>query len=71
MSTSFLRIAYDGSRRRRIYLLRHGDVSYVNAEGFRVKDSNAVPLTAWGREQTTETGKALKNIKFDRAGACP
>jgi broad specificity phosphatase PhoE len=62
-----LRTAFDGSRRRRIYLFRHGDVSYVNDEGVRVTDSTQVPLTPWGREQATLTGKAMANIPFDRA----
>lgn len=64
-----LRTAFDGSRRRRIYLFRHGDVSYVDDKGNRVADSTAVPLTPWGREQAEMTGKALANIPFDRAVA--
>ncbi|KAB7739067.1 histidine phosphatase family protein [Parvibaculum sedimenti] len=62
-----LRTAFDGSRRRRIYVFRHGDVSYVDDQGNRVADSTIVPLTAWGREQAALTGKALANIPFDRA----
>ncbi|MDO8421635.1 MAG: histidine phosphatase family protein [Parvibaculum sp.] len=61
------RTAFDGSHRRRIYVFRHGDVSYVDDNGVRVTDSTIVPLTAWGREQATMTGKALANIPFDRA----
>ncbi|MBX3494001.1 MAG: histidine phosphatase family protein, partial [Parvibaculum sp.] len=64
-----LRTAFDGARRRRIYLFRHGDVSYVDDKGNRVADSTAVPLTDWGREQAALTGKALANIPFDRAVA--
>ncbi|GMV61350.1 MAG: hypothetical protein AMXMBFR74_05190 [Parvibaculum sp.] len=62
-----LRTAFDGSRRRRIYLFRHGDVSYVDDMGNRVADPAAVPLTDWGREQASLTGKALAKIPFDRA----
>lgn len=62
-----LRTAFDGSHRRRIYVFRHGDVSYVDDNGVRVADSTIVPLTPWGREQATMTGKALVNIPFDRA----
>ncbi len=62
-----LRTAFDGSHRRRIYVFRHGDVSYVDDNGVRVADSTIVPLTPWGREQATMTGKALANIPFDRA----
>lgn len=64
-----LRTAFDGSRRRRIYLFRHGDVSYVDDQGNRVADSTIVPLTGWGREQARLTGKALASIPFDRAVA--
>ena len=67
--TDFLRTAFDGSRRRRIYLFRHGDVSYVDDAGNRVADPKTVPLTEWGREQATRTGQALANIPFDRAVA--
>ena len=62
-----LRTAFDGSRRRRIYLFRHGDVSYVDDQGNRVADPAVVPLTDWGREQASLTGKALAKIPFDRA----
>jgi probable phosphoglycerate mutase len=62
-----LRTAFDGSHRRRLYVFRHGDVSYVDDNGVRVADSTIVPLTPWGREQATMTGKALANIPFDRA----
>lgn len=67
--TDFLRTAFDGSRRRRIYLFRHGDVSYVDDQGNRVADPKIVPLTEWGREQATRTGQALADIPFDRAVA--
>ncbi|MEX0840475.1 MAG: histidine phosphatase family protein, partial [Parvibaculum sp.] len=62
-----LRTAFDGARRRRIYLFRHGDVSYVDDQGHRVADPAVVPLTDWGREQASLTGKALQKIPFDRA----
>lgn len=61
------RTAFDGAHRRRIYVFRHGDVSYVDDNGIGVADSTIVPLTAWGREQAALTGKALANIPFDRA----
>ncbi len=61
------RTAFDGAHRRRIYVFRHGDVSYIDDNGVRVADSTTVPLTPWGREQAALTGKALANIPFDRA----
>lgn len=61
------RVAFDGAHRRRIYLMRHGDVSYINPDGSRVADHNAVPLTPVGRDQAFAAGRALSNIKFDKA----
>lgn len=63
------RLAFDGARRRRIYLFRHGDVSYVDDKGNRVPDAKVVPLTDWGREQARLTGEALSKIPFDRAAS--
>lgn len=61
------RSAFDGARRRRIYLFRHGDVSYVNDKGERVADPKVVPLTDWGRDQARQTGELLAEIPFDKA----
>ncbi|NQV20641.1 MAG: histidine phosphatase family protein, partial [Rhodospirillales bacterium] len=44
--------ALPGTRgRRRIFLLRHGDVNYFTEDGERVPDPTQVKLTEWGREQ--------------------
>jgi probable phosphoglycerate mutase len=50
--------------RRRIYLLRHGQVAYF-VEG-RPVDPDSVPLTREGRRETKETAAALSEITFDR-----
>jgi probable phosphoglycerate mutase len=50
--------------RRRIYLLRHGQVAYF-VDG-RPVDPDSVPLTREGRRETKETATALSDITFDR-----
>ncbi|MGF7135143.1 broad specificity phosphatase PhoE [Paraburkholderia sp. EB58] len=54
-------------KRRRIYLMRHGDVTYFDATG-RAIDPETVPLNANGREQASAAGQvfALQQIRFDR-----
>ena len=50
--------------RRRIYLMRHGQVAYF--EDGRPLRQHAVPLTAEGREQAAAAAKLLEGIAFDR-----
>lgn len=54
--------------RRRLYLMRHGHVDYFGPE-IRAAggDSNIVPLTELGRSQAAAAGKALSEVRFDRA----
>ena len=54
-------------KRRRIYLMRHGDVTYFDASG-RAIDPESVPLNANGRVQATAAGDlfAAQGIRFDR-----
>ena len=54
------------SNRRRIYLLRHGAVEYLNPDGSRVGDARGVDLTETGREQAAQVGELLKDVAFDR-----
>jgi probable phosphoglycerate mutase len=51
--------------RRRLYLMRHAEVAYFDAEGrpVPVKD---VPLTAEGQEQARAAADALAGVRFDR-----
>ncbi len=51
--------------RRRVTLMRHGEVSYFDAGG-RPRDPREVPLTARGRSQAEAAAKALADIRFDR-----
>ncbi|WP_416897327.1 MAG: histidine phosphatase family protein [Minwuia sp.] len=56
-----------GANRRRVYLMRHGDVAYYDSEGQRVAEPDKVPLTELGLHQAQAMGKALTGIDFDRA----
>jgi len=55
------------SKRRRIFLMRHGNVTYFDAAGNPVLPES-VPLNAAGREQATAAGRvfAESGIRFDR-----
>ena len=54
-------------RRRRIYLMRHGSVSYFTPEG-RPLPPETVPLTPFGIEQARAAGElfAAHGVRFDR-----
>ena len=52
--------------RRRLYLMRHGEVSYFAEDG-RPHRPDLVPLTAAGREQARAAGRLLAGLRFDRA----
>lgn len=54
-------------QRRRIYLMRHGSVTYFDAAGKPFLPEQ-VPLNELGREQATAAGKvfASENLRFDR-----
>jgi broad specificity phosphatase PhoE len=58
---------YQLPKRRRIYLMRHGDVTYFDDSG-RMIDPDTVPLNANGREQASAAGRAFaeQQIRFDR-----
>lgn len=56
-----------GADRRRVYLMRHGDVNYFDDKGVRVAEPDKVPLTDLGHEQAAAMGEALRDVHFDRA----
>jgi probable phosphoglycerate mutase len=58
--------ARDWGKRRRITLLRHGAVSYYEADGTPVPSADDVPLNELGRNQATAAGQALRESTFDR-----
>jgi broad specificity phosphatase PhoE len=55
------------AERRRIFLMRHGSVTYFDEEGRPIRP-DTVPLNKAGREQATAAGKlfAGAGIRFDR-----
>lgn len=59
--------AFQLPERRRIFLMRHGDVTYFDATG-RAIDPETVPLNANGREQASAAGRVFagQKIRFDR-----
>ncbi|MDP6345208.1 MAG: histidine phosphatase family protein [Alphaproteobacteria bacterium] len=54
------------SGRRRVYLMRHGEVRYFDQQG-KVVHPKFVELTEDGREQATTMGRLLAEVPFDRA----
>lgn len=53
--------------RRRLYLMRHGDVTYFDDSG-RAIDPDTVPLNETGRAQASAAGQAFaqQGVRFDR-----
>lgn len=51
--------------RRRIYLVRHAEVSYFDALGQPYRP-NTVPLNEEGRQQAAAMARALAEVRFDR-----
>jgi broad specificity phosphatase PhoE len=61
--------AWNPPQRRRIVLMRHGDVAYFDAQGKPVANPDLVVLSEKGRAQADATGAYLKTIdlgEFDR-----
>ncbi|WP_321929910.1 histidine phosphatase family protein [Paraburkholderia guartelaensis] len=58
---------YQLPTRRRLYVMRHGDVTYFDETG-RAIDPDTVPLNENGRAQATAAGEAfaLHGVRFDR-----
>jgi broad specificity phosphatase PhoE len=54
--------------RRRIYLMRHGSVTYFDEASGHIADPESVPLNAQGRDQASAAGYAFlkAGVKFDR-----
>ena len=53
--------------KRRVYLVRHADVSYADAAGQPVANHDAVPLTEEGRGQAKAAQRMLASVPLDRA----
>ena len=72
MNTNPLPAAPDGPvtdriapARRRVYLMRHGHVTYFD-EGGKPHLPEQVPLTQEGRAQAAAAGRVLSQVRFDR-----
>jgi broad specificity phosphatase PhoE len=64
--------AWKPPQRRRIYLMRHGDVAYFDAQGKPVSEPDLVSLSEKGRAQAEAAGKYLAALgvkKLDRVYA--
>ncbi|TKC80068.1 histidine phosphatase family protein [Trinickia terrae] len=59
--------SFTSPKRRRIFLMRHGDVTYFDDSG-RAIEPDTVPLNANGREQASAAGRefAAHGVRFDR-----
>jgi hypothetical protein len=55
-----------GGPRRRVYLMRHGEVDYFDGQG-RPYRPEGVPLNAEGRAQAEAAARALAGVPLDRA----
>lgn len=55
----------DAPARRRLYLMRHGEVSYFDDQGQPFRP-NTVPLNLAGRAQAEAAGRALADVPLDR-----
>lgn len=51
--------------RRRIFLMRHGQVDYFNSDGSAVKEPNLVRLSQLGRQQTHAVQQILSDVDID------
>ena len=60
--------ALDGTTgRRRIYLMRHGNVDYLAPEVVRSRSTRDVVLSPRRRQEASAAGRAFAHVPFDRA----
>jgi probable phosphoglycerate mutase len=62
-----MQLPFDRTIRRRIHLMRHGEVSYFLPDGQRVPDSRTVTLTENGRAEAGGMHDLMTTIALDRA----
>jgi len=62
-----MKLPFDHTRRRRVYLMRHAEAAYIGADGKRALDSRVVALTERGRAEAAAMSALLKDVPFDRA----
>jgi probable phosphoglycerate mutase len=61
------RTAIDGAERRRVYLFRHGDVTYVKNDGRWVDNTDEVDLNSRGLAQARAMADLFADVHVDRA----
>jgi phosphoserine phosphatase len=61
------RTALDGAVRRRIYLFRHGSVTYIDGDGKVVPDTDLVDLNDTGRAQAAAMCELFADVQIDKA----
>lgn len=61
-----MKLPFDKSHRRRIFLMRHAEAQYIQPDGTRAPDSRVVPLTARGVEEAGDMARLLKDVSFDK-----
>jgi len=62
-----MRVLPGTQSRRRIYLMRHGHVDYLNRKVLETGGMNEVHLTRRGQLQAEAAGRAFAHVQFDRA----
>ncbi len=60
-------VAIDGSRRRRLYLFRHGAVDYIDKNGNFVDDPDSVELNQRGQVQARAMAEMFSDVHIDKA----
>ncbi|MDG2061916.1 MAG: histidine phosphatase family protein [SAR86 cluster bacterium] len=58
--------SFDGSTRKRIFLFRHGEVSYLDEKGQAVRDPTKVCLTEKGKKQAIMIDENTKDFYFQK-----
>jgi broad specificity phosphatase PhoE len=58
---------FEPPKRRRIFLMRHGEAAYVADDGSVTTDPRNVTLTAAGRIQARKQAAVLASVAFDKA----
>jgi probable phosphoglycerate mutase len=61
------RTAIDGAERRRVYLFRHGDVTYVKDDGSWVDNTDEVDLNERGEAQARAMADLFRDVHVDKA----
>jgi probable phosphoglycerate mutase len=62
-----MELPFEPGVRRRIFLMRHAEAAYLDADGRIARDPREVPLTAHGRREAAAMGALLAPAHFDRA----